>query len=81
MQNDTTFTREQAATFDSLLGLMLDIASVDDTIRLGDVRAAFADFVDNDDTALAWFDWEHGRPRYRHITLSNGTVTAERISG
>mgnify|MGYP003348659627 CR=1 FL=1 len=81
MQNATTFTRAQAAQFDSLLQTMLDIASVDDTIRLDNLREAFAEFVDNDDSALAWFDWEYGRPRYRHITLSNGEVVSEPVSG
>jgi hypothetical protein len=81
MQNNTTFTREQAAQFDSLLAETVKVVG---TGRgLAAVRESFAEFVGNDTGALAWFDWEHGvtRRRYQHATLSNGTVIAEPVSG
>ena len=81
MQNNTTFTREQAANYDSLLSLTVE--TIGSGRGLASVREAFADFVGSDAAALAWFDWEHGttRRRYQHATLSNGTVIAEPVSG
>jgi hypothetical protein len=81
MQTNTTFTREQAATYDSLL---TDTMQVIGTGRgLAAVRESFAAFVGNDTGAMAWFDWEHGvtRPRYQHATQSNGKVVSEPVSG
>lgn len=81
MQNDTTFTRDQAATYDSLLTLTVE--TIGSGRGIDSLRAAFSEFVDGDSKALAWFDWEYGVPqrRYNHSTLSNGKVVSEPVSG
>lgn len=81
MQNNTTFTREQAAHFDSLLARTIEVFG--SGRGLAATRETFATVVNSDDAAMAWFDWEHGvtRRRYSHATQSNGEVVSEPVSG
>jgi hypothetical protein len=77
MQNDTTFTRADAAAYDSALSLT--VANLATGSSLADLRKAFVDFV-GDAKAGDWFDWEFGTApsrRYSHSTLSNGRVISE----